>query len=305
MNKEPIYTDHHMHIMSDEYSKFFKKLLGNDMYFDTPISEVSGDKIISLLDDANIDRAFVLSGSYILGMNGIEGSSEYDDVKKENNYLAMEVAKHPHRLIGFFSVNPLKDYAIEEIDRCYDKLQLSGLKLHFTNSNVDLNNSEHLKKIKILFSHCAEKNIPILLHFKSRSPEYGKKDAEILIDEIIATTPNLKLQIAHLGGWGGFDKSAQEVFSTFIEKYDSNPELKKENIYFDLSGIIVTKREIMPGELDITSKENHEMIAEMLRKWGLDNIAFGTDYQYQSPKAYLEYLKTSLPLTEESFERYS
>jgi len=300
--KEPLYTDHHMHMMSNEYSKFFKKLTGNDLYFGTPVCEVSGDKIISLLDEANMDRAFVLSGSYILGMNGIEGSTEYEDVKKENNYLAIEVAKHPDRLIGFFSVNPLKDYAIEEIDRCFDKLQLSGLKLHFTNSNVDLNNPEHLNKIKTLFAHCADKNIPILLHFKSRSPEYGKKDAEILIDEIIANTPNLKLQIAHLGGWGGFDKSTQEVFSTFIEKFDTNPELKKENIYFDFSGIIVTKREFTPGALDITSVENHKMIAEMLKKWGLDNIAFGTDYQYQTPKAYLEYLKNYLPLTEKELE---
>lgn len=302
MENKTTYTDHHIHIMSEEYSKFHKKILGSDKYFGTPIKEVSGESIISLLDEANINRAFVLSNSYILGMKGAEGTDEYEDVKKENNYVAIEVSKYPDRLIGFFSVNPLKDYAIKEVDRCYDVLKLSGLKLHFTNSDVDLNKPEHLKKIKKLFSHCAERDIPILLHYKSRSPEYGKKDAEILINDIISKTPNLKLQIAHLGGWGGFDKSTKEVFSTFIKKYNSNSNLKKNNIFFDLSGIVVTDREYMPEALEITSEKDHKEIVEMLRAWGLDNVVFGSDYQYQTTKGYLEYLEKYLPLTEEEIE---
>ena len=42
---------------------------------------------------------------------------------------------------GFCSVNPLKDYAIEELARCAKDPQLQlhiGLKLHFGNSDVDL-----------------------------------------------------------------------------------------------------------------------------------------------------------------------
>jgi predicted TIM-barrel fold metal-dependent hydrolase len=118
------------------------------------------------LNDGRLDRAFVLSGAYVLGRDEIEGPDEYSDVEKENNYLAIQCAKYPEKLIGFFSVNPLKDYAIKEVDRCYDELNLPGLKLYF----------------------------------RSNSPEFGKKDAEILINEVIAKTPGLKIQIAHLGG---------------------------------------------------------------------------------------------------------
>lgn len=298
-----VYTDHHMHMMSQEFSEVFKTLLGTDTYIDMPIEEVSGEKIVSLLDEANIDKAFVLSDSYILGMDELQSPTEYEDVKKENDYVANEVSKYPDRLIGLFSVNPLRDYAIQEVDRCYDMEGLSGLKLHFTNSRVDLTIPEHLEKIKALFLHVSEKNIPILMHFRSRNPEFGKKDAEILIDEVISEIPNLKLQIAHLGGWGGFDQSTKEVFSTFIEKYNANPDLKKENVYFDFSGIIVTDRESVLG-LDKTTEEDHEEMAHMMRQWGLDYIVFGSDYQYHSPQGYVNYIKKYLPLTRREIRNF-
>ena len=45
----------------------------------------------------------------------------------------------PDRLVAFCSVNPLKDYALEEIARCGRDPRLSaGLKLHFGNSDVNL-----------------------------------------------------------------------------------------------------------------------------------------------------------------------
>lgn len=302
-NQDKVYTDYHMHMMSKQFSEIFKVLNGNDKSNGYPIEEYSAEKILTLLNNARLDRAFVLSGSYILGMSGIEGPDEYNDVKKENNYVAIQSAKYPEGLVGFFSVNPLKDYAIKEIDRCYDELKLPGLKLHFTNSNVDLTNPEHLDKIQKLFAHAAEKGIPILVHFKSRSPQFGKRDAEILIKEVIAKTPNLKLQIAHLGGWGGFDKGTEEVISTFVEEYKNNKSLDKNNVVFDFSGIVVTEKEEMKGMLDITSKEQNERIAALMREWGLENIVFGSDWPYSSSANYVNNIKRLLPLSEAEIEK--
>lgn len=146
-----IYTDYHMHLMSKPMADIFIELTGSDKVGEYQIEEFSAERILTLLNDGRLDRAFVVSGAYILGMDGIEGPDEYNNVKKENNYLAIQCAKYPEGLIGFFSVNPLKDYAIKEVDRCYDELNLPGLKLHFTNSNVDLNNPEHLAKIQEFF----------------------------------------------------------------------------------------------------------------------------------------------------------
>lgn len=293
-------TDHHMHMMSANFAEVFKKLLNSDTYNGTPIEEINGDKIISLLDEVGIDKGFVLSSSYIYGMDAVNEANEYDKVMEENNFLASEVAKYPERLIGFFSVNPLKDYAIKEVKRCYEELNLSGLKLHLTNSDVNLRNEEHLYKIVELFTQLAEQDIPVLLHLRSRSADFGTEDANILIDKVIKKIPNLKLQLAHLGGWGGFDRSTKEVLATFTERFRSNPELR-ENIYFDISGIIVSEREMQPG-LDIITDEDYELLANMMREWGLEHIVFGTDYQYQTPKGYLEYMRNTLPMTEEEIE---
>src|SRR5690606_35103939 len=120
------------------------------------------------------------------------------------------------------------------------------LKLHLDNSLVDLKNPEHLQKIQELFSHVARRGIPILLHFRSEVPEFGKKDAEILINEVISKSLGLKLQIAHFGGWGGFDEVTEEVILTFIQAYDKNKDLDKNNIVFDISGVCVRQRNFDP-----------------------------------------------------------
>ncbi|MCE5255289.1 MAG: amidohydrolase [Spirochaetaceae bacterium] len=297
-----IATDCHVHVMSGQFASIFKVLIGGDSYNGNTIEEFSADKVVALLDEAKLNRAFVLSGSYILGMQGIEGPDEYNDVKKENNYLAVQCAKNPERLIGFFSINPLKDYAIEEVDRCYDVLKLPGLKLHFTNSNVDLTNPEHLEKIQKLFAHAAKKGIPILLHFRSRSPEFGKRDADILINDVIAKTPGLRLQIAHLGGWGGFDKGTEEMFTAFIEAYRNNPNLDKSNIVFDLSGALVTENEAMKGELDATSPEQNERMVALMREWGLENIVFGSDRPFSTPANYIKNIRKFLPLSDSELD---
>lgn len=298
-----IYTDYHVHIMSKPMADVFIAVNGSDKFSGNQLEEFSAEKILSLLNEGRLDRAFILSGSYILGNDLIAGPDEYNDVKKENNYLAIQYAKYPERLIGFFSVNPLKEYAIEEVDRCYDELKLPGLKLHFANSNVDLNNPEHLAKIQELFAHCAEKGIPILLHFRNDSPEFGKKDVEILINEVIAKTPGLKLQVAHLGGYGGFDKATEEIISTFIEEYEKSKSLDKSNIVFDISAVVVTENEEIKGVLYSTTEEQHKKIADYIRAWGIENVVFGSDWPYSSPASYISNIKRLLPLSEEEIEK--
>ena len=222
-------------------------------------------------------------------------------MKKENNYVAIQCAKYPERLIGFSRVNRLKDYAIQEIDRCYDELKLPGLKLHFSNSGVDLTIPEHVEKTLELFSHCAEKGISIVLHFRSENPEFGKRDAEIFIHEVIAKTPGLKLDMVHLGGWGGFDQATEEVISTFIEEFEKNKDLG--SIVFDISGVLVTEKEEIPGILPRTTEEQGERIADYIRALGIENVVFGSDWIYCSPADYLSYVEELLPLSEEEMEQ--
>jgi predicted TIM-barrel fold metal-dependent hydrolase len=56
----------------------------------------------------------VLSVAYQFGNpNKPPVEDEYAQVKAENDWTSREVARYPDRLRGFCSINPLKDYAIE------------------------------------------------------------------------------------------------------------------------------------------------------------------------------------------------
>ncbi len=59
--------------------------------------------------------------------------------------MSQQVAQYSDRLRAFCGVDPLKDYALAEIARCAQDPNLHyGLKLHFGNSDMDLDNPEHV-----------------------------------------------------------------------------------------------------------------------------------------------------------------
>src|ERR1700761_1014600 len=121
--------DYHQHLLSPIVAGLVK----------APTPFAAAD-LIPLLDAAGIRRAVVLSLAYQFGNpNRAFASDEYRAVKAENDWTSGQVALFPERLIGFCGVNPLKDYAPAEIDRCsHDPHLKTGIKLHFGNSDVDL-----------------------------------------------------------------------------------------------------------------------------------------------------------------------
>ena len=118
-------VDHHQHLFS-------QSLTGQTSY-----NTIDAAQLVALLDSAGIQRAVVLSTAYqYSNPNRPAVPNEYEHVRAENDWTSREVARFPDRLRGFCSVNPLKDYALEEIARCAKDANLRlGLKLHFGNSD--------------------------------------------------------------------------------------------------------------------------------------------------------------------------
>src|SRR5947207_1934947 len=80
---------------------------------------ITASDLIGLLNLARIRRAVVLSQAYAFGNpNRPAVDDEYAQVKMENDWTSREVAQFPDRLVGFCGVNPLRNYALEEIARC-------------------------------------------------------------------------------------------------------------------------------------------------------------------------------------------
>src|SRR4051794_10943323 len=171
-------TDCHQHLFSPAAAK----LAG--------IAPVTAQDLISALDAAGIRRALVLSVAYqYSNPNKPAVANEYAAVKAENDWTSHEIAAYPDRLRGFCGINPLKDYAAAEIERCAADPNLHfGLKLHFGNSDVDLENPAHVEQLRRVFQLADAHHMAIVVHLRSsinKQRPYGAKEAQIFLDQLL------------------------------------------------------------------------------------------------------------------------
>jgi predicted TIM-barrel fold metal-dependent hydrolase len=115
-------ADHHQHLFSPTIAGAGK------------IEQVDAARLIALLDEAGIRRAAVLSLAYsYANPNRPPVEREHELAKAENDWTSAQVALFPDRLVAFCSVNPLKDYALDESPAAPGSRLKRGL-LHFGNS---------------------------------------------------------------------------------------------------------------------------------------------------------------------------
>ena len=253
--------------------------------------------LIVQLDAAAIQRAVVLSVAYSFSNpNKPPVPNEYAHVMAENDWTSAQVAKYPNRLLGFFSVNPLRPYAIKEIARCAKDPSLrTGLKLHFGNSDVDVDNPEHLAQVRRVFRAANEHGMAIVVHMHANIDHhrpYGAKEARIFLEQLLPEAPDVTVQIAHLAGGGGYDEPAvDEALSVFVEAIErKDPRMK--NVYFDACGIAI------PGMWE----DKAGLIVKRIRQIGTNRVLYGSDAATRDnlPKDALERWHR-LPLTEDEF----
>lgn len=224
-------ADHHIHIRSEASSRALvtlqKELAGREI----PLLNPTGfDQFIKMLDEADIEHGALLFVAYIFAAPNVNFPNEYEKVKQENNYVSNQAVKYPNRLAVFCSVNPLSDYAEEEIRRCSTLPQVAGLKLHLVNSDVDLRKKDHIQKLSTIF-HLTEKlDIEIMIHLFTRNQDYGKMDASIFVNKVLANVPNLNVQIAPLGRAGHLMKIHLKIIDYFDRASSEKPNILDEDI---------------------------------------------------------------------------
>jgi predicted TIM-barrel fold metal-dependent hydrolase len=251
--------------------------------------------LVRLLDQAGIRQALVLSLAYQYGNpNRPPVEKEYDQVKAENDWTSEQAARFPDRLRAFCGVNPLKDYALAEIARCASDPRLRlGLKMHFGNSDVDLAEPRHVARLRAVFEAANGQRMAILVHMRStiskRRP-YGARYARVFLDELLPAAPDVYVQIAHLGGAGGYDDPlVDEALGVFVAAIAAgDPRMKR--VYFDVSGVAGL------GEW----KSRAARIATRIREVGVQRVLYGSDAasgENTPGKAWNAFLQ--LPLSDE------
>lgn len=283
-------VDYHQHLFSPAVAALVTG--------DPKSTGISARDLIALLDSAGIRRALVLSTAYTwASVNRAPVENEYERVKEENDWAAAQVAQYPDRLRAFCSVNPLKDWALQEVDRCAAQPGLrSGLKLHFGNSDVDLDQPEQVAQVRAVFAAANRHRMAIVAHIRTsinRRRNYGAAQARVILNELLPATPDVPFQIAHLAGAGGYgDAAVDSALLVFVDAIKAKDQRMK-NVWFDVATVM--RPRITP--------EVVQLIASRIRQLGVQRVLYGSDAAgggNQLPReAWLEFRK--LPLTESEF----
>ncbi len=232
---------------------------------------ISARDVVALLDQAGIRRALILSVAYTWGKaSRTPVEDEYEHVKAENDWTAQQVAQYPDRLRAFCSVNPLKPYALEEITRCSRDPRLQrGLKLHFGNSDVDLDNPENVAQVRKVFAAANDYGMAIVVHMRTsidNQRRYGADQARVFLNELLPAAPRVPIQIAHLAGAGGYEPAVAAAFSVFVDAI-GHQDGRMKNVLFDVTAVVDAAAQ--PAQL--------EEIAARIRLIGVGRILYGSD----------------------------
>ncbi len=253
-------ADHHQHVFSPSMAEFQK------------IKPITAEDVINHLDAANIRQGVLLSTAYSYGRPGREPQNEYEKVKEENDWVGAQAALYPKRLIAFCGLNPLKDYALEEIARCAKNPNTRhGLKLHIGNSDVQLEKPEHFEKLKAVFRSANTNRMAIVVHMRasfSLNRPYGAEQARAFIDQLLPEAKNITVQIAHLGssGPGYNDPKVDAVMDVFADAF-AKRDPRVRNVWFDLTTIVHPSN----------SPELNAKAVRRIRQIGPSRIVYGSD----------------------------
>jgi predicted TIM-barrel fold metal-dependent hydrolase len=225
-------ADHHQHLISPELAAL--------MTTTPPVAAVkarTAADLIEQLDAAGIKRAVVLSTAYIFEQPSRKADHAAEKLKRDNDWTSKQVAQFPERLIGFCGLNPLRDYALEELARCAADPNLRrGLKLHFGNSVVDYHNPEHIARVRRVFRAANDRRMAIVAHVRASVTAklpWGRDEALIFLNELLPAAPEVVVQVAHLASAGSAqDEGAQQALEVFVDAVERN-DPRTRRLYFD------------------------------------------------------------------------
>jgi len=259
-------ADHHQHLFSPEMAALLSSG-GSEK-----IQPITARDVVALLDSAGIRKALLLSTAYIYGSPKRTVDDEYAKVRAENDWNAAQASQYPDRLRAFCGFNPLKDYAVRELERCSKDPRLRyGIKLHLGNSDVQLDNPAHVEQLGRVFRAANRHRMAIVVHMRasiSRHRPYGAAEARIFLEQLLPLVPDVPVQIAHLAGSGpGYDDppadSAMAVLADAVQRHDP----RTRHLWFDVATVV--DRNISPAQA--------ELVVKRIRQVGVDRVLYGSD----------------------------
>ena len=137
--------------------------------------------LIELMDEAGIDRAIVMTYTELPAVN-----------PNALEYLAEQIARYPHRLVGYVRVHPWYPEAVDLVDRAFAEFGMRGVKLHPV-GNLSHPASEVTLRV---MRRAAEHHAPVLFHC-------GDEPLTTPLQIALAAeaVPEASVILGHMGGY--------------------------------------------------------------------------------------------------------
>ena len=146
-----------------------------------------------------------------------------------------------------------------------------GVKLHFGNADVQLNDAVHVARLRRLFRVVNDHSMAIVVHLRasvSRKRPYGAAQARVFLEELLPAVPDVPVQVAHLAGTGpGYDDPPADVAMAVLAEAVGQADPRIERLWFDVSTVA-----------DLTvSPAGAALVAQRIRQAGVDRVLYGSD----------------------------
>ena len=261
--------DFHTHVFPPQIKKNRGKYIDSDSCFAILYSQkdaklTTADELIADMDKHEVDISVITN----------IGWTTHELCVETNDYILESVARYPHRLVGFCTVQPNSyDAAIDEIERCAQGGIRGVGELRPDMQLFDLKDAEVIEP----FIDVISKHKLILLTHTSEpvGHQYAGKGAVTpdMLYPFITNFPDLIIVCAHWGGGLPF--------------YALMPEVKQamRNVYFDTA-----------ASPFLYSPQVYHQVIQLV---GADKILFGSDYPLLTQNRLISEIR-SLDLSEET-----
>jgi predicted TIM-barrel fold metal-dependent hydrolase len=258
--------DYHQHVFSAEDIK----LAGPD----SKLVPLDAKGVIELLDAASIQKGTLLSLAYMFGKPGRQVDNEIGQVRREN------------------------DWTIAEAARCAAAgVTVRGIKLHFGNSDIQLDDPSHVARLREVFAAANAAKMAIVVHMRasiSKNRPYGARQARIFLEQLLPAAPDVPVQVAHLAGTGpGYEDPPSREAMAVLAEAAAKGDPRTRNMWVDVASIVDAG----------ISAENAQLVVKYIRQVGVKRVLYGTDSAQGDslrPRASWAAFR-KLPLTEAQF----
>jgi len=272
-------VDHHLHIQGPDVSAELKQRAARSpeefaifapALFDTR----SGRDALVQLDQAGIREGVLLSMAYTFASPQATMCGDQASVtsltRSENAFNVAAARASNGRLHACIGVNPVSDFALDEISHWAGQAGVVGLKLHLGNSNFVFDSPEHMARLAEVFSAASARRMAIVIHVRS-SAAFPAQDTMRFIEEILPKAAGTTVQIAHAGGGGGIDEETLAALALYADALERGAP-GTEQLIIDLSVVLV--RDIG----DAASADLVRRLIALVRRIGPRRFVMGSDW---------------------------